>query len=213
MARQPHELFDSREQKADLEARNGLLQFAAIEEMVISSKDGFELKPSTLREFHRLAIQDIFVCAGSFRTENVYLSRNGVVNNERHQPPPWPQVMPLVDEMCSYVNTNFGRMSGIHLASYVMWRLNWIHPFLGGNGRCSRATSYLVLNVRLGFNLPGINSVAQQIERNRKPYTDALEAADVGFRSGSIDVSAMETLLSQLLASQLLSVHNLATAN
>jgi Fic family protein len=213
MARPPHELFDTREQKADLEARNGLLQFAAIEEMVNASKNGFELTPATLAAFHRLAIQDIYVCAGLFREADVVIARNGQIDYTKHQPPPWQQVLGFVDEMCAYVNDNFGRLSGIHLAAYVMWRLNWIHPFMGGNGRSSRATSYLVLNVRMGFNLPGINTIAQQIERNRDPYYAALGLADDAYRSGTIDVSAMEDLMSQALAAQLLSVHQKATSN
>ena len=92
-----------------------------------------------------------------------------------------------------------------------MWRINWIHPFFGGNGRTSRATSYLLLNVRMGFNLPGLNTIAQQIEKNRDPYFLALEAADESNKRGVIDVSAMESLMSQMLAAQLLSVHSKAT--
>jgi Fic family protein len=91
-----------------------------------------------------------------------------------------------------------------------MWRHNWIHPFMGGNGRTSRGISYLVLNVRLGFNLPGQNTIAQQIEKNRKPYIGALEAADESACNGEVDLSEMEDLLSNMLASQLNFVHQKA---
>jgi Fic family protein len=111
--------------------------------------------------------------------------------------------------MCSYVNGNFGK-SALHLAAYLMWRHNWIHPFAGGNGRTSRAISYLVLNVRLGFVLPGHNTIAQQIVKCRDPYYDALKSADQSERDGRLDLSAMEELLSNMLAAQLLSVHNKA---
>jgi Fic family protein len=43
----------------------------------------------------------------------------------------------------------------IHLAAYLMWRLNWIHPFADGNGRTSRIISYVVLSIRAGAILPG----------------------------------------------------------
>jgi Fic family protein len=211
MARQPHELFDTREQKADLEARNGLLQFEFIEALVSSSKNGFVFSPALMLELHRLAIQNIYICSGTFRTQDVVLIRNGVVDYSKHQPLPWGQVLGLVEEMCEYINKNFGRLSGIHLASYVMWRMNWIHPFMGGNGRSSRAASYLLLNVRMGFNLPGINTIAQQIEKDRAPYYQALILADEAFKQGLVDVSAMEELLSRALAAQLLSVHQKAT--
>ncbi|HET9282483.1 MAG TPA: Fic family protein [Candidatus Angelobacter sp.] len=54
------------------------------------------------------------------------------------------------------------RKSAIHLAAYVIWRLNWIHPFADGNGRTSRALSYLVLCTRLGERLPGTVTIPDQ---------------------------------------------------
>jgi Fic family protein len=210
--RPAYQLYDTLEQKADLESRNGLLQFDAVKQMVAELIPDFKLKPQILARLHYLAIRDIYGCAGSFRMGPVYLSRAGTVDETLHQPPPWEQVMPLVEEMCSYVNRNFGS-SGIHLAAYVMWRHNWIHPFLGGNGRTSRAASYLVLCVRLGYNLPGEPTVPQQIADNPKSrdrYYRALQAADASDRSGRLDVSAMEELVSDCLAAQLLSVHNQA---
>ncbi len=177
--------------------------------MVDGAQSGFTLTPETLLALHRLAIQDLYICAGTFRESNVVLLRNGVVDHDKHQPPDWTKVAGFVTEMCKYVNENFGK-SGVHLASYIMWRHNWIHPFKGGNGRTSRALSYLVLNVRLGFNLPGENTIAQQIETDRGPYYAALETADEADRNGTLDVSAMEELISNMLAAQLLSVHNKA---
>jgi Fic family protein len=203
-------LYDTREQKAALEARNGLLLFEAIEKMVDDSKSGFALTPDTLRELHRIVIQDLYVCAGNFRTQPVYLARDGVVDYTKFQPPPPEQVPGLVAEMCKYVNENFGR-SPVHLAAYLMWKHNWIHPFLGGNGRTSRGVSYLVLNVRLGFNLPGVNTIAQQIETDRGPYYAALTESDEASKNGAMDISAMEKLMEQGLAAQLLSVHQKAT--
>lgn len=198
-----YQLYDNREQKAALESRNGLLLFEAIERMVEPSKAGFSLTPDTLLSLHELVIRDLYTCAGQFRVVNVGIT------NSLHQPPNWEQVPKLVGEMCTYVNENFGR-SPIHLAAYLMWRHNWIHPFTGGNGRTSRGISYLVLNVRLGFCLPGKRTIPQQIMTNRDPYYEALWAADAAEREGRLDVSAMESLLSDMLGAQLLSVHEQA---
>jgi len=199
----PYQLYTTREQKADLEARNGLLLFSATEKMVEFSKAGFCLTPQLLCDLHRIVIQDLYVCAGTFRKLNVHIT------NSQHVPPPWGEVPKLVGEMCAYVNDNFGK-SAIHLAAYLMWRHNWIHPFAGGNGRTSRGVSYLVLNVRLGFVLPGKNTIAQQIENCRDPYYNALKAADQAAREGRMDISQMEELLSDMLGAQLLSVHSQA---
>jgi len=63
--------------------------------------------------------------------------------------------------------------------------------------------SYVVLSIRAGSILPGIPTIPDQIVDNRKPYFEALDAADLAFRDGKIDVSKMEDLLSALLANQL----------
>ena len=63
--------------------------------------------------------------------------------------------------MCDYVNDNFASKTGIHLAAYVMWRLNWIHPFVDGNGRTSSAASYFVLCMRAGNVLPGKKTIPE----------------------------------------------------
>src|SRR5436305_15288644 len=99
MAPAPHQLFDTSEQKAVLEARNGLLQFEAVERIIKSSSAGFALTPDLLRELHRLAIHDIYTCAGNFRTGDVFLMRNGVIDNTKHQPPKADRVIALTEEM------------------------------------------------------------------------------------------------------------------
>ncbi len=94
-----------------------------------------------------------------------------------------------------------------------MWKLNWIHPFTNGNGRTSRAASYLVLCLRTGYLLPGKRTIPDQIAEHRKPYYEALEKADEHWRAGKVDLCDMEELLSTLLARQLLDVMKDATGN
>jgi Fic family protein len=87
-----------------------------------------------------------------------------------------------------------------------MWRLNWIHPFAGGNGRTSRAVSYLVLCARPGYRIPGTNTIPEQIVANRQPYYEALDEADAAWAKNTTDVRAMERLLAHALAVQLSSI-------
>lgn len=88
------------------------------------------------------------------------------------------------------MNDKWTVKSPIHLAAYVMWRLNWIHPFTDGNGRTSRALSYLVLCIRLKMLLPGRTTIPEQIEKDRTPYYKALEAADEAWAGDRIDLAA-----------------------
>jgi Fic family protein len=81
--------------------------------------------------------------------------------------------------------------------------LNWIHPFVDGNGRTSRVASYLVLCARLGYRLPGTKTIPERIAENKKPYYAALEHADVAWKQDRVDVSEMEKLLQGHLEAQL----------
>ena len=114
-------------------------------------------------------------------------------------------------EMCDYVNKIWKRKPAMHLCSYVMWRLNWIHPFSDGNGRTTRAIAYVVLCAKLGYRLPGQVTVPELIAANKTPYYKALERADQAEKKNLVDVAAMEKLLSDLLAKQLVDVHAQAT--
>jgi Fic family protein len=111
--------------------------------------------------------------------------------------------------MCEYLNTKWDAPP-IHLAAYTMWRVNWIHPFFGGNGRTARALSYLLLSAKLGFVIPGTKTIPELIVEQRDAYYEALRKADNSWRQGTIDVSAMEELMASLLAQQLVLVHQQA---
>ena len=104
--------------------------------------------------------------------------------------------------MCEYVNANWKKDAWL-LASYLMWRLNWIHPFEDGNGRTSRAVSYLVLCLKLGVRLPGHKTIPEFIAENKGPYYAAIDQADAAAKDGRIDVTAMEEILKEALAKQL----------
>lgn len=109
-----------------------------------------------------------------------------------------------IEHLCDYINDNWSR-TAVHLAAYVLWRLNWIHPFADGNGRTARAVSYVVMSAKLDSLLPGAPTIPEQIAGNKKPYYDALEAADLRLTEGETDVSALEDMLDRMLATQLLS--------
>src|SRR5262249_53275928 len=125
----------------------------------------------------------------------------------QHQPAGAHLVPVLIEELCDYINDNWTKSSPIHLCAYTLWKLNWIHPFTDGNGRTSRALSYLVLCVGLGYRLPGTRTIPEQIAENKAPYYRTLEVADQGLKDKGIpDLSAMEQLIEGLLAKQLLGV-------
>jgi Fic family protein len=192
--------------KAEAEARNGLRQYDAGIKTVQTAVDrgSFKLRPSLVLALHREALAGISMFAGNFRPAGVE------IEGSKHQPPGAHLVPELIEEMCDYVNEHWGDSTPIHLGSYIMWRLNWIHPFADGNGRTSRILSYVVLSIRAGAVLPGTPTIPDQIVDNRNPYFDALDAADDAWRNNKIDLSKMEELLGALLANQLASFYRSA---
>lgn len=189
---------------AQLEIENGFRQFDYALDVIRTFLDPerpFALRTSLLLDLQRIAVEGLEKTPGQFRTTEVK------VTDSRHTPPGPHLVRHLSEEMCDYVNNNWHERSAFHLSAYVMWRLNWIHPFSDGNGRTSRMISYVVLCTRLRTVLPGSPSIPQQIQDDRTAYFRALEYADDVFeKTGQVDVSHMETALKNMLAKQLLSV-------
>lgn len=193
--------------KRRLESRNGVIQAQYAVNLVSELGSGNHLTPEILCELQRLAINQIYRCAGHFRDGTVQ------IKCVDHEPPDPTQVPELIRDMCQYVTQNW-HLSAVHLASYVMWRINWIHPFFGGNGRTARAASYLVLCCRLGFPLPGEKTIPQLIDANRDEYYRALRSADSAWNDKQLlDLSDMEKLIGDLLAAQLVAIHEQATGS
>jgi Fic family protein len=190
------ELYETTQQKLDLEARNGKLQFAEILAIIDESWGQFYVTPKIIKRLHKAAIQDIYACAGEYRNWPVSLK------NSCHVPPSHEYIHVLMEEMCARANTTV-EWTPVETAAYLMWRLNWIHPFGGGNGRTARAVSYFALTTRLGFLLPGKVTVVEQLVSHRPRYQNALEDADAACRLSVLDFSKMTALLDELLTVQL----------
>jgi Fic family protein len=202
------EIVSDPDEQAKIEARNGVRQFDAVTEMIEHFSDPerkFKLRPSHLLHLQRIALEGLSSYAGNFRPAGIE------IGGSKHKPPGAHMVAEEVEYMCDYINENWGNSSPVHLSAYALWKLNWIHPFTDGNGRTARAISYLLLCLRLGYRLPGTNTIPEQIAKDKNPYYKALEAADEIWEAKKIDLSELEDLLSSLLANQLVGVHRQAT--
>ncbi len=123
-----------------------------------------------------------------------------------YDPPDHYRVNALMDDFVNEVNRYWGDWDEVSLAAYVLWRLNWIHPFINGNGRTARAACYFVLCVRLGGWLPGTIILPELLRRpeNRERYVQALRHADAGAWNGDMHdfLSPTTQLLIELLREQ-----------
>ena len=194
------ELISDPKEKAQRESENGIRQFRAAERIIIDnlSNDDFRLTQAIILRLHAEALKGIHKLAGTYR--NTYARISGSAHETAHH----LDIADLMAEMCDSVNSNWKTKSAIHLASYIMWKLNWIHPFADGNGRTARTLSYLVLSVKLKSLLPGSPPIPDLIDSDKDPYYKALESADdIWKRNKIVAIGTMEAFLEKMFARQL----------
>ena len=163
------------------------------------SKDIEAFDKYTLWALNAAAVANIAQFGGRFRNQPIYVGN--------HIPPHFNAVPNLVDEFLSVIHENW--TINVHptvLPAYALWRLNWIHPFIEGNGRTARAACYLLMCLRHGALLPGKKIVPERIRENRTPYYAALRAADQHWANGHFNVDELAEYLAGLLKDQLLDV-------
>lgn len=114
-------------------------------------------------------------------------------------PPDFYRVQSLMDDFVNLVNLNWREADPLNLAAFVLWRLNWIHPFVNGNGRTARAAAYYVICVRAGGWLPGTATLPQLLVRERVRYVEALKTVD----QTRGDLASLHALISELVNEQL----------
>ena len=147
--------FDSAAARLLVKQTNLYRQQERVDEVIMGLPVGspFVLTEDIVKLLHRIAMDGLLTTPGMYREGEV-----GLTNSE-HQPPPPEHVRPMMADMCDYIAENWITKDLIHLSAYVMWSINWIHPFENGNGRTARATSYLVLCAKYGALLPAKNTV------------------------------------------------------
>lgn len=139
------------------------------------------------------------------------------ISDSKHVPPEAAFVQSHVIELLDYINETRDKVPALERAAYALWRLNWIHPFKGGNGRTSRCLTYLILCLDLKMMLPGLPTLPSLIYERRKEYVTALKAADASLRElkekateadrleRRADLSVMTAYIQDLVTQQLAS--------
>lgn len=150
----------------------------------------------TLWSLNAAAVSNIAQFGGRFREQPIYVGS--------HIPPHFKEVPELMDQLLSVVHENWDVMDHpTLLPAYALWRLNWIHPFIEGNGRTARAACYYLICLRYGGLLPGKKTVPERIRENRPDYYAALQEADRHWADGQFNVDALAAYLEDLLEAQL----------
>ena len=149
-----------------------------------------------LWELNHVAVANIAQQGGRFRKEPIFVGN--------HIPPHHREVPELMDQFFSLIHENWTVIDHpTGLAAYALWRLNWIHPFVEGNGRTARAACYYLICMKAERLLPGQKIVPERIRENRAPYYEALQSADQAWEQGQYNIADLTQYLGGLLADQL----------
>lgn len=183
-------------EKLEREAANSAEQLQYIDYLVRG--EARELRESHVLELHKLAVAGVYPCGGRYRTA---LHRVHIEGSNHTIPPP-AAIPALVAELCCRANA--GSSGQLHRAAYVLWRLNWIHPFAGGNGRTARACAFLVLCMDLGQCLPGATpTFPTYIAEQKDDYIAALRSADTLDANDEPNLQDMKMLVGKAAIAQL----------
>ena len=135
--------------------------------------------------------------AGQYRSAavNVEDSQGNIV----HKAPEHFLVAPLMTDFVNEVNWLWEHTDATALAAYALWRINYIHPFVNGNGRTARAICYFILCVKSGGLLPGRVTLLQLLrETKRQECEAALKLADE-----NADLAPLIALVKEAISIQL----------
>jgi len=188
-----HELVGGHEsdpahRKLDTENRARQLDFLkSLVNVAIQVQTRF-LPQTVIKALNFHAIGCLHAYAGQYRPADVRVGE--------YVPPQHFRVASLMDDMVNRVNRHWTEADPLRMATYVLWRTNWIHPFVNGNGRTARAASYFVVCLHAGFWIGG-DPVFPDRLKGHPEYIPVLRTAD---RTG--DLLPLEMLIGRLLIEQ-----------
>jgi Fic family protein len=166
-------LLCPQEEKADREILN---QKAVVEYLGYFLDSGrTRITEADILELHRLTINGIYPCAGRYRDARIQIRIVG----SRHIPAEPSRIRFEIADMLTWHYGAGQKSSEFTRAAQMLWKINAIHPFAGGNGRVARAACYLVVVSEIAPLFAGVPLPAKL--KTRKPlYIANLQAGDRG---------------------------------
>lgn len=157
-----------------------------------------------LKDLHRLGTLLLLDSPGSYRTGRgiVRDTHNRIV----HEGPPAKLVPEYMEKMFLHLDKIWNVQEGHEIAAYLLWRINWIHPFSNGNGRTARGFAYACMCLKAETIFPGRHTVIDLIKNDREPLYKCLQEADRIYersRGQTVDVRKLADYLLSLLERQL----------
>ena len=145
------------------------------------------------------AISCLHVNAGEYRPCPVTVGA--------YHPPEHYRVPELMNAFINEVNRSWETTDALTMAAYCLWRLNYLHPFINGNGRTARVLCYFVVCVKSGGWLRGEPILPELIRQDREEYVELLKSADTAFKERPSEfLNDLRAFIRRLLDQQIRSV-------
>ena len=156
----------------ELAVTNNIRQYSFLESIIQTSLNIGRpfLSQTVLKAINYHAIACLHTKAGEYRPCEVQVGN--------YTPPAYFRVNDLMDDLVNQINRAWETENTITLAAHVLWRLNFIHPFINGNGRTARSACYFVLCVKAGGLFGGNTILPELLLRERNEYVNALKEVD-----------------------------------
>ena len=153
-----------------------------------------DLKYNTEKDFlkaHKMLMSDLIENAGKYRTKGVGIVKGSIVE---HIAPPYQNVPFLMKDLFQYLKVK----SEIALIKSCVfhYEMEFIHPFMDGNGRMGRLWQTLILMEE--FPVFGFLPFETLISKNQTAYYSALSASDKEGKSTKF-IEYMLTIIDQSL--------------
>ena len=170
---------------------------------------------AALRLLHHTATLFLLAKPGHYRDYDFHAVEDGVVV---FAPPRGRNIKGLMRRFFRDLASLWATGDALDVAAFVLWRINWIHPFTDGNGRTAIAFAYACLCLKLGALLPGGDAMFNSITADRERYRRYLRAQDhaneaAAGPTGEPDLSLLKAFLDELLLRQMQTAEAEGSAN
>jgi fido (protein-threonine AMPylation protein) len=182
------------EEKADLEIANQRLVVEYLADFV--QKGRTRITEADVLEIHDRTIRGIYPCAGKFRDATTEVTITGT----NHKPAHPSQVKIEIRDMLEWHYGEGQRYSPVCRATRMMWKVNAVHPFNGGNGRVARSLAYLVIVSEVAPIFAG-EPLPTKLKARKDEYVNGLQSADKG------DLGPLERLVLDCFEEQLKDIY------
>lgn len=108
----------------------------------------------------------------------------------------------LMNDFINTVNFRWHSSDAVQLACYVLWKINFIHPFVNGNGRTARAMSYFVLCTKMGRKMQTpLPSLISDDPQRYSRYVELVQDAHQHYRLDGLGghLRALQNFYTQLV--------------